>query len=109
MTITAQELNTKIALQRVTLTIDDEGYSTEAWTEYGQAFARVDTMLGREYLAAAQVQAEDNVKVTMRWRGDVNAADRLIMRGETWDIVSVQNIRWRNRELLLVCKRLAGD
>ncbi len=108
MSYSAQELNTKVTLARYESYRDDDGILHEGWVDYGEVFAKIEPLVGREYLAAAQVQAEDNVKVTMRWNGDVQASDRLTMRGQHWDVVSVQNIRWHNRELLLYCKRLGS-
>ena len=37
----------------------------------------------------------------MRWRDGVKASDRLVARGEVWQITDAQNIRFGNRELLL--------
>ena len=107
MSYTAQELNTKIGLERFESYRDSDGILHEEWVTYGEAFAKVEPLVGREYMAAAQVQAEDQVKVTMRYRDDMKPSDRLTMRGEHWDIRSIQNIRWKNREQLLYCKRIA--
>lgn len=107
MTYTAQELNTKIGLERFETYRDSEGIEHEEWVPYAEAFAKVEPLVGREYLAAAQVQAENNLKVTLRYRDDMQPSDRAIIRGEPWDIVSIQNIRFKNRELLLYCKRVA--
>lgn len=106
MSYTAQELNTKIQLERYESYRDSDGILHESWIIYAQAFAKVEPLVGREYLAAAQVQAENNIKVTMRYRSDLTPSDRLVIRGDTWNIQSIQNIRFKNRELLLYCKRL---
>ena len=105
MSYTAQDLSTRIELQRFTTTTNDFGEFIETWATYGEAFARFEPLLGREYFAAAQTVSESQAKVTMRWRDDIGAADRILCRGETWDIVSLQNIAYRNRELLIYIKR----
>ena len=107
MSYTAQELNTKIGLERFDSFLDSEGVLHEEWVAYGEAFAKVEPLVGREYLAAAEVQAEGLVKVTIRYRDDMQPSDRAVIRGEAWDIQSIQNIRFKNRELLLYCKRVA--
>lgn len=107
MSYTAAELNTRITLARFESYRDSDGILHESWTTYAETFAKVEPLVGREYMAAAQVQAEDQVKVTMRYRDDMKPSDRLTMRGEHWDIRSIQNIRWKNREQLLYCKRIA--
>lgn len=107
MSYTAQELNTKIGLERFESYRDNDGVLIEEWVHYADVFAKVEPLVGREYFAAASVQAENNMKVTLRYRADVQPSDRAIIRGEPWDIQSVQNIKYRNRELLLYCKRVA--
>lgn len=107
MTYTLQELNTKIGLERFESYRDDDGILHEEWVTYGEAFAKVEPLVGREYMAAAALQAENNVKVTLRYRNDMQPSDRAVIRGESWDIQSIQNIRFKNRELLLYCKRVA--
>lgn len=106
MAFTAQELNTKIQLQSMTTTRGPDGETVTAWTTYAEAFAKVEPLLGREFIAAAEAQSEIAAKVTMRWRDGVSARHRVLVDGEAFEIVSAQNIRTRNRELLLYVKRL---
>lgn len=108
MAFTAQELNTKVELQRFELGEPDplSGHRTEAWVSYAEAFAKVEPLVGREYIAAMAEQAENNIKVTIRYQAGIKPADRLTIAGDAWNILSVQNIKFRNRELLLYCKRL---
>ncbi|MGV8921337.1 MAG: phage head closure protein [Pseudomonas sp.] len=108
MSFTAQELNTRIEFQRLELGEPDplSGYQTEEWTTYASAFAKVEPLVGREYIAAMAERAENNIKVTIRYQAGIKPVDRLVLAGEAWDIKSVQNIKFRNRELLLYCKRI---
>lgn len=105
MSYTAQELNTRIELQRATHEQNDWGEVVTTWTTYAAAFARFEPLLGREFFAAAQTVGEAQAKVTMRWLPGIDPADRIVVRGENWNIVSVQNIAYRNRELLIYVKR----
>lgn len=107
MSFTAQELNTRIELQAFTSTENDFGEEIQEWVTYASAFAKVEPLVGREYIAAMAEQAENNMKVTIRYQARVKQADRLLLAGEAWDVLSVQNIKFRNRELLLYCKRVA--
>lgn len=107
MTYTAQELNTKVSLQSLTLTEDEGGQPIEVWTTYAEAFAKVEPMVGREYMLAHQLPTgETSLKVTIRYNGNVTRLDRVLIRGDAFDIVDAQNIKFRNRELLLYCKRV---
>jgi len=106
MTYTTQELNTRIELQRFTTTRNDFGEEIQEWVTFGEAFAKVEPMVGREYLAASTEAGEVKLKVTLRYRADLGRLDRVIVRGDAFDIVDAQNIRFQNRELLLYCKRV---
>ena len=106
MSYTAQELNTRVELQRFTTTTNDFGEEIKAWTTYGQAFAKVESLVGREYVAAGAEAGEVNLKVTMRWRADTTRLDRVIVRGKAFEIIDAQDIKFQRRELLLYCKRI---
>ena len=107
MSYTAQELNTKIGLERFESYRDSDGILHEEWVTYGEAFAKVEPLVGREYLAAAAIQAEDTTKFTIRYRGDIDPTMQIAFDGKDFNIQSIQNIRFKNRELLLYCKRVA--
>lgn len=108
MSFTAQELNTRITLQRYTEGPPDplSGQPSMDWVDYAEAFAKVEPLVGREYIAAGAEREQIPLKVTMRWRPDVRPADRVLVNGETFDIESAQNIKFRNRELLLYVNRI---
>ena len=105
MTYTAQDLNTRIALLRATYVQNEIGEMIPTWDTYAEAFARFEPLLGREFFQAAMTVSEAQAKVTMRWRDGILPSDRILARGESWDIVSIQNIAYRNRELLIYVKR----
>lgn len=105
MTYSAQELNRKVTFQSLTITQDpNTGEMIEAWTDYLSVFAKVEPLVGREYLAAAAIQAEVPTKFTMRFRGDIDQTMRLVFDGQTFDIQSIQNIRSANRETLIYAR-----
>jgi SPP1 family predicted phage head-tail adaptor len=108
MSYTAQELNTRIQLQRFEDAGTDplSGLPIQEWVTYGEAFAKVEPLVGREYIAAGAEREQIPLKVTMRYRPDVRPADRVLVNGETFDIESAQNIKFRNRELLLYVNRI---
>ena len=104
MSYTAQELNTKITLSRVTYTQDAYGDMIPTWTPYADAFAKFEPLLGREYFAAATITSDAQAKVTLRYMDGIDVADRITARGKNWNIQSIQNIQNRNRELLIYVK-----
>lgn len=106
MSYTAQELNRKITFQELTIGQDpDTGEMVQTWADHASVFAKVEPLVGREYMAAAAIQAEDTSKFTCRYRGDLNASMRIVFDGKNYDITSIQNIRSGNRETLIYAKR----
>ena len=53
MSYTAQELNTRIELQRRVQGQDETGQPIDTWQTYAAAFAKLEPLVGREYFAAA--------------------------------------------------------
>lgn len=62
--------------------------------------------LGEEPYFSAVPVSEAKAKLTMRWRDDVKPQHRVVVRGQPWDIIDVQNIGYRNREALLYVRRI---
>lgn len=42
----------------------------------------------------------------MRFRSDLNTAMRLIHDGDAWNMTSIINVKGRNREALIMAKRI---
>lgn len=98
-------MNRKITFRKLTLTQDpNTGGMVETWADAFSVFAKVEPLVGREYFAAAAVQAEDTTKFTMRYRGDIDPTMRIAFDGNEYDITSIQNIRSGNRETLIYAK-----
>ena len=107
MSYTAQELNRKITFRKVTVTQDpNTGEMVETWADFVSVFAKIEPLVGREYLAAAAIQAEDTTKFTMRYRGDIDQTMKIRWDGKDWNIQSIQNIRAGNRETLIYARAL---
>lgn len=104
MTFTAQDLSHRIELQRLVTIINSYGEQETQWQKYAETFARVDPLIGREYFAAAQVNAEQSVKFTTRYRNDILPSDRLIYSGSEFDIQSAIDVGGRHRETLIYAK-----
>ncbi|WP_242107200.1 phage head closure protein [Luteimonas aquatica] len=105
MTYTAQELNTKIVLSHLEEAAGPGGDRTRSWTQYAEAFAKIEPLVGNEFFAAASTWPHVPVKVTMRHRQDVLTSDRITIRGEHYNITSIQEIKFRRRELLIYAER----
>lgn len=105
MTFTAQELNRKITFQEETIGQDPvTGEMVTTWDDVASVFAKVEPLVGREYMAAAAIQAEDMTKFTCRYRGGLTPAMRIAFDGKHYNIQSIQNIRSGNRETLIYAR-----
>lgn len=103
----ALQLNRKVELQSFTSVQDpDSGYMVDTWATYATVMAKIEPLVGREFFAAAALQAENTHKFTMRFRDDLLPHHRLLFNGKAWNIQSVINIRSANRELLVMAKTL---
>jgi SPP1 family predicted phage head-tail adaptor len=70
------------------------------------AWAHVEPLVGREYLAAAALVAEVTARIRMRYRPGITAADRIIHGGTVYAIEAVLDVHSSRRELHLMCKAI---
>ena len=97
-------LRHKVEIQAYITTVDPDGYPIQDWVTVAHAWAAVEPVAGKEYWAAAAVQAETTIKITMRPPGiEITPANRLLFDGRTLEIQSVINVEERDRELVLMC------
>ena len=75
-----------LILQKVATTTDSDGYPIETWKPFFPAWAKVEPVAGREYFQAAAVQAQRQVRFTIRCRRGITAAMRLRWDGQDYEI-----------------------
>jgi len=101
------DLRHRVTLQRYTDTTDTDGFTTQQWQDVATVWAAVENLYGREYWEAAAVQAENTVKFTIRYRAGIETSMRIAFRGKIYNIISVDNIKYRNEYLEI--KAVAQD
>lgn len=79
-------------------------FAKEDWQDICTVWANWINVHGSEVWAAESVQALKAATVTIRYRPDVNEQCRIFFDGIYYDIVSVDNIRQRNRALEIKVK-----
>jgi SPP1 family predicted phage head-tail adaptor len=93
----------------------DAGTTNDAQGQPVANFATVATMragwkrlTGAELYYARQVQAEATDEITMRWNPDLNPPlnpkDKLVIRGLTFNVLSVENVGLRNWKAVVLAK-----
>ena len=79
-----------VELHSFTTTVDmSTGERIQSWSMYADAWAHVQPVSGKEFIAALAVQSQVTIRVQMWFRDDVTSAHRLVFRGKTYDIEAV--------------------
>ena len=84
--ITIGDLRNRITIQQLTAATNANGFPVEAWTDLKTVWAAKRGLQGREYFAAAEVQAESDVIYTIRYRTCITAGMRIIDGEKTMNI-----------------------
>ena len=86
----------RVTLRRKTVTYDEYGGEIVTWNDLATVFAEVRQQSGREFIAAAQVQAERLVVFFIRWFPGLTVLDRVSYAGTLHDIAEVREIGRRD-------------
>jgi SPP1 family predicted phage head-tail adaptor len=101
--LTAAKMREPLTVQRKVTVSDGMGGQVVQWVTLFTTRGEVKPLSGREALQAMQLQASITHRIYMRYRADLTAADRIIMRGQPLQIRAVLNMEMRNRWLELSC------
>lgn len=101
--MTAGKLREPITIQRKQTASDGMGGQALQWVDLFTARADVRPVSGREAVQAMQLQASITHRIYIRYRADLTAADRILLRGQPLQIRAIINIEMRNRWLELAC------
>lgn len=91
----------RITLQREVDTADGAGGSTIGWADIATVYARVQPASGRERLASQQLQNSITHRVTIRSRGDISCATRILWGDRPLNIRSILNLDERKEFLTI--------
>lgn len=67
-------------------TTDSDGYSVPTWIPVATVWADVKAVSSREYFQAAAVQAQGQVRFTIRYRKDIIASMKIRFDGQDYEI-----------------------
>ena len=109
MQVEIGDLRHRITFQKHTTTINENGFEVETWEDYRTVWAAASNLHGREYYAAAAVQAENTVKFTIRYLSGVDAAMRICFQGKTYNITAIDNIKYQNRFIEIKAQEVVGS
>jgi SPP1 family predicted phage head-tail adaptor len=103
------ELNKRITLQRPIITINENGFEEETWEDVKTVWAAASNLYGREYYAAAAVQAENTVKFTIRYTEGIDSSMRILFKGKHYNITAIDNIKYQNRYMEIKALEVVGS
>ena len=102
-----------MTIQRQTTAKDGVGQLQDVWTEIATRRASLEPLNGREYFTASGENSDVTTRIRLRHDETVAVLkpyDRIIDESQSpqvvYDIQSVINPRERDRELVLMCRRL---
>lgn len=101
--MSAGKLREPITIQRKQTASDGMGGQALQWVDLFATRADVRPVSGREAVQAMQLQASITHRIYIRYRADLTAADRILLRGQPLQIRAIINIEMRNRWLELAC------
>ena len=100
----AGELRNRITFQEPVHTRDTFQADVITYTDVVTVWAAIDWESGRRFLEAAQLNAEVQGVVRIRYRDDVKPEWRIKFGDRYFEIISIANIQERRRELQLNVK-----
>ena len=100
----AGKLWNQIELQRTVTTRDSYGEPIDSWSTYKQLRAEFIGGAGREAITGQQVTGRGSCVWRIRYLSPEPKITKRVKFGtRTFDINEVENVKQRNRELLLTC------
>lgn len=103
-------LTHRITIQRRDDGQDGYGQTIEAWTDVCTVWAAAEPLRGRELFAAQQTQEQSEVRFVIRYRDGIDAAMRVIWRGQPHGITAPPiDQRGRRQWLELMCSTGVKD
>lgn len=91
------DLRHRITLQKPTTRVNDGGFEEKTWKDYKTVWAAVSNLHGREYFAAAAIQAEKTVKFIIRYLANLDTSMGILFQGRQYNITAIDNIKYQNR------------
>jgi SPP1 family predicted phage head-tail adaptor len=102
------DLRHRITFQSRSATPDEYGGQADTWSDsIPNVAAGIETLKGRELIAAQAINNESTSLITTRYFASFNTitstAMRIVFNGRIFNILDATNVNERNRELQFLC------
>jgi len=91
------DLRHRITFQKFVTTVNPNGFEVQTWEDITIVWAKASNLHGREFYAAAAVQAENTVEFTVRYLTGIDTSMRILFNGKQYNITAIDNIKYKNR------------
>lgn len=111
MPLNASDLNKRITLQQKSnnYQTDEEGNPIEVWNDIAIIWAAVKPLRGREFWQAASTNAENTIKVIIRYRSGITNDMRIAYGNRLLEITNIIDVDEKHREIHLMCKEVLDN
>lgn len=99
----AGDLDQRVTLQQRDSSLNTLGQASDTWTNVAEVWAKVEPLRGREFFAAGQMQSEATTRITIRYRAGVTERNRVVWRGQPYDISAVIEPDGQKQMLEMIC------
>ena len=102
------ELRVPVILESTASSQDSGGFTTRTYTTEATVYARWVNLHGREIFDEGVVAARLPARVLIRYRSDIKLSWTVVMDGERYEILSMDNIRQRGEYIEMIVQRSVG-
>jgi len=96
-------LRKRVTIQRSTRVSDGQGGYTETWAAIASVWSAIEPVSGFEKLQAMQLAAPVTHKITMRFRSDFVASDRIAYGNRIFAVKEIINLNEADAFLQIRC------
>ena len=93
-----------VTIQRLTLTPDGIGGGVQTWATLYQPWAYIAPVTGWEKMAGMQLESPVTHTIYIRYRLDIAARDRVVLRGRVFNVRSIADIEEKRIFIELKCE-----
>lgn len=93
------KLRHRIEIQEFKTKVDSGGFASKQWQTIARPWAAVNGLYGKEFYEASAVQMQNTVKFKIRYRKGFDNSMRILFRGDYYEIIHIDNIRFANTEM----------
>lgn len=89
------DFNRNVTIQTITATRDAFGAEIETWGDVAVVWAKIEPLSGGESYSSDNIQSQSTHRITVYYRTDVTAKQRIVYDGFAYDILLVKEVGFK--------------